>query len=1038
MRLFSSREHCVNIARVSDVSSARASPARVAPGDTYPTLNPLGGDVRKFGVWIAAGVLSAIVSVSASAQRRVTGRIMDTEGQPIAAATVSVEGTALATQTSADGQFTLINVPAPAQTLQVRRIGYRRTTAKLPADATIADVRMERDVLELDQIVVTGQATTVSTQNAANAVAVVNAGELNRVPQANVESALQGKVAGAVITQNSGAPGGGVQVQIRGSNTVNGAYQPLYVVDGVIIDNSAVQIGLNSITGAGSGVTASQDQSVNRVADLNPEDIEDIQILKGPSAGAIYGSRGANGVIVITTKHGQGGAPALAITQRLGTQTLANKYDLRCFTLDQAKAVVAANYPTVTFTPDMYAGCVDPQQLVYGNHFLSYETNMSLRGGTQNSTTTYFMSGTLMHDGGLAVNSGYSKQSLRMNINQLIGSSINLRGSTEIIHSLTERGIFGNDNNNIAPYTIIGATPTFFDPRTIDPTTGKLQKDPYIAGGANVLQDEQEIKTPEDNFRILGNLQGDWTIFTHQRSSLMLSVLGGIDSYNDHARVYSPPDTYIEQSGNISPYPGSIVEGNADAASANLNVSLVDKFTTRFGTATTSAGVRQEHNQFTQDVNRGQGLFPGITDFATAVQTAVTENQSITRTFSYYAQEEFLTLNERLLLTAALNAERSSTNGDTATFYTFPKFAVSYNLPFTPRYVDNVKLRLANGQAGNRVPVNFKYTFLSQLPENGLIGLIPSSQIGLSSVRPEVTTETEGGFDMQLLHGRAQTEFTIYHKKTTGLVLTAAPPPSTGFTSQVINGGSLTNNGIEAGLNVLAIQNRLFTWQSHTTFSHNRGLITSLPVPAFYTGSGFGERTARTKVQVGYAPDEVVAYNGFDSTGANHEQFYGSASPDFEMGFGNDFSAGPFRLSTLIDWRHGGYLADLSQTYLENGTNGQSPITGGNLADTAMNNADQAAYKAGLPAFLEHASFAKLREVTLSYSLNARLTNTLFRGTTKDARLEVSGRNLYTWTHYRGLDPEVSNFGNAPLSRMWDLAPYPPSRQFFFSIAANF
>ena len=989
-------------------------------------------------MWIAAGLLSAAITATASAQRRVTGRVTDTEGQPLGSASVSVQGTAVGAMTDADGRYTLINVPAGAQSLQARRIGYKRVTTPLAAGATTADIRMEKDVLELDQVVVTGQATTVSTQNAANAVTIVTGAEVNRVPQPNIENALQGKIPGAVITQNSGAPGGGVQVQIRGSNTVNGAYQPLYVVDGVIIDNSAVQIGLNSITGAGGGVTSSQDQMVNRVADLNPDDIEDIQVLKGPSAGAIYGSRGANGVIVITTKRGQAGKPAFDITQRLGTQTLANKYNMRCFTYDQAVAEAQADFG-ITLTPKDYAGCVDPQEVLYGNHFLSYETNMSLRGGTQDAGTTYFMSGTVKHDGGLAVNSGYSKQSLRLNLNQLIGSKINLRGSSEILHTLTERGIFGNDNNNIAPYTIIGATPTYFDYRRIDPTTGKLMSDPYIAGGANVLQDAQEIRTPEDVYRLIGNLQGDWNVFTHQNSSLMLSLLGGIDAYNDHSRVYSPPDTYIEQSGNISPFPGSIVEGNADVANANLNASLIHKYTSRWGTATTSAGIRQEHNQFIQSVNRGQGLFPGITNFSTAVQTAVTEGQSLTKTFSYYAQEEFLTASDRLLLTAAVNAERSSTNGDTAKFYAFPKFALSYNVPFTPRGIDNIKFRIANGQAGNRVPVNFKYTFLAQLPENGLVGLIPSSTVGLPTVRPEVTTETEGGVDMQMLHGRAQAELTVYHKKTSGLVLTAAPPPSTGFTAQIINGGSLTNSGVEAGLNILPIQTSRFTWQSHTTFSHNRGLVTSLPVPAFYTGSGFGERTARIKVKTGYAPDEVVAYTGFDSTGKTRlESYYGSASPDYQFGFGNDFSAGPFRLSSLIDWRHGGFIADLSQTYLENGVNGQSAITGGNFADTTMNNADQSNYAKGFPSFLEHGSFAKLREVTLSYSLNPRLTNTLFRGTARDARIELSGRNLYTWTHYRGLDPEVSNFSNAPLSRLWDLAPYPPSRQFFFSINANF
>jgi TonB-linked SusC/RagA family outer membrane protein len=981
------------------------------------------------------GLLVA-ASAAASAQRRVTGRVTDSTGTPIPAATISVQGTTLGALTNAEGQFTVNNVPNGQQTLVARRIGFSRTVMTLPAGATTVDFRMGRDPLQLDEVVVTGQATTVSTQNAANAVSIVSGAELQRAPQPNIENAMQGKIPGAIITQNSGAPGGGLQVTIRGSNTVNGNFLPLYVIDGVILNNDANPIGLNSITGAGGGITSSQDQQVNRIADLNPDDIADIQVLKGPSAGAIYGSRGANGVVIITTKRGQAGRPAFDITQRVGTQTLGHHYDMRCFTFDQAVAEAQTDFG-ITLTPDMYAGCVDPQETLYGNHFLSYETNAALRGGTGDANTTYFMSGTVKHDGGLAVNSGYTKQSLRLNLNQLIGSKLTLTGSSEILHTLTERGISGNDNNNIAPYTIFGTTPTYFDFSRIDPTTGKLVADPFIKGGANPLQDQQEIRTPEDVYRLVGNVQANWSIFNSARQTLSLNALGGVDAYNDHARVYSPPDTYIEQSHNIDPYPGTIVEGNTDAVNANLNASLIDKFSTHFGTATTSVGLRQEHTSNIQGGVRGEGLFPGITNYTTAVQTGVFETQNITRSFSYFAQEEFLTLQDRLMLTAAVNAERSSTNGDTARFYAFPKFAASYNVPFTPRGVDNIKLRIANGQAGNRVPVNFKYTFLNTVLENGIVGLRPSATLGLSSVKPEVTNETEGGFDIQFLHGRAATQVTFYKKRTTGLVLQSGLPPSSGFTTQIINGGSMTNSGQEIGLDLLPFENHWFTWQSHTTFSHNRGLVTSLPVPAFYTGSIFSERYGRTKVQVGYAPDEVVAYNGFNADGSRHETFYGSESPDFEMGFGNDFSHGPFRLSSLVEWRHGGYLADLSQSYLED-QSGQSGITGGNFANTTMDSLDQANFKKGFAVYTEHASFAKLRELTLSYSLNPRLTNTLFRGTAKDARLELSGRNLYTWTHYRGLDPEVSNFSNSPLSRMQDLAPYPPSRQFFFSINANF
>jgi TonB-linked SusC/RagA family outer membrane protein len=989
--------------------------------------------VRKLGFLVLTLLLTVLVSPDASAQRRVTGRVTATTGEPVQGVNVKVQGTTIGTYTADDGRFTLINVPAGSQVLTVRRIGYKRVTGILPATQDAMDFKLERDVLQLEAQVITGQATTVSTQNAANAVTVVTNEEVNRVPQPTVENALQGKVPGAVITQNSGAPGGGVQVQIRGSNTVNGAYQPLYVVDGVIVNNSSIQTGLNSITGAGGGITTSQDQMVNRIADLNPEDIETIEILKGPSAGAIYGSRGANGVIVITTKRGQTGRPSLNVVQRLGTQTLANKYDMRCFTFAEA-VPVAASFG-VTLTQADYAGCVDPQEQLFGNHDFSYETAASLRGGSE--ATTYFASASVKHDGGLTQNSGYTKQSLRFNLTQTLGSSLSLRGNSEILHTLTERGVFGNDNNNIAPYTVIGETPTFFDFSRRDPATGDYMFNPY-AGGINILQDQAAIRTPEDVYRMLGNVSANWAAFSSPNQTLSFDVLGGLDAYTDHGRIFSPPNTYIEQSGNISPYPGTVVDNNSNSINANLNASIVHKYLFNWATATTSAGVRQEHSEFRQAVNRGQGLFPGITNFSTAVQTASTQNQDITRTLSYYAQEEFLTLGERLLLTAAVNAERSSTNGDTAKFYAYPKFSASYNVPTLPRGIDNFKVRLAIGTAGNRVPSGFKYTTLTNLLENGIVGLRPSTIVGLSTVYPEITTETEGGFDAQFLGGRAGTEVTFYHKVTRDLVLASGLAPSTGFATANINGGKLQNNGVEIGLNLLPIQNDRITWQSRTAFSRNRGKVLSLPVPAFYTGSGFGTRTARVKVQEGFAQDEVVSFAGFDSTGARFEKHYGSASPDFTMGFSNDFTVGAFRLSTLIDWRKGGWLADLSQTYLEYGVNGQSAIVGGNFADTSMNRIDQSTYASGFPAFLEHGSFAKLREVTLSYSLNKNLANTLFRGAAREVRLELSGRNLKTWTNYRGLDPEVSNFGNAPLNRLWDLAPYPPSRQFFFSIDATF
>src|SRR4051812_3615806 len=188
-----------------------------------PSISFLGGDVRKFGNWVLALLLVLLSSAEASAQRRVTGRVTGTTGEPVQAASVNVQGTTIGAYTTEDGRYTLNNVPAGAQVLVVRRIGFRRLAQPLQANSDVLDVRLEKDVLQLETQVITGAATSVASRNAANAITVVNGAEVNRVPQPTIENGLQGKVPGAVITQNSGAPGGGIQVQIRGSNTVNGA-----------------------------------------------------------------------------------------------------------------------------------------------------------------------------------------------------------------------------------------------------------------------------------------------------------------------------------------------------------------------------------------------------------------------------------------------------------------------------------------------------------------------------------------------------------------------------------------------------------------------------------------------------------------------------------------------------------------------------------------------------------------------------------------------------------------------------------------------
>src|SRR5229473_5176294 len=268
---------------------------------------------------LALATLVGVAAVSAQ-QRQITGRVTSgATNEPVAGVTVSVTGTAFAAVTNAEGRYA-IAAPAGAVTLVFRRIAFKRREVAVPADQNAADVTLDPDVFNLEAVVVTGQATGVERRNAAIATTNVTGEETSRVPAPSIDRALAGRVPGAIISQNSGAPGGGTQIQLRGNNTVIGNPDPLFVVDGVIYSDVALPTGLFTVTGssANRGNGELQDDPVNRLADLNPNDVESTEILRGAAASSIYGSKAANGVIVIKTNHGRAGKPRATITQSLG------------------------------------------------------------------------------------------------------------------------------------------------------------------------------------------------------------------------------------------------------------------------------------------------------------------------------------------------------------------------------------------------------------------------------------------------------------------------------------------------------------------------------------------------------------------------------------------------------------------------------------------------------------------------------------------------------------------------------------------------
>ena len=285
----------------------------------------------KRGFFFLVGLCSCACASVANAQRTVTGRVLEAStNQPVAGAQVSVLGTLAGALADDAGKFS-VRVASGPITLSVRRIGYKRKDVPLPANQDTITVMLIRDVLNLEQVIITGQATGVERRNLASAVSVVNGTDLNRVQSQTVESALQGKVAGANISANSGAPGGGLQIQLRGTTSIIGNSEPLYVIDGIPASNAAVPGGTNAISGASTGISSDEDNAANRLADLNPNDIENIEVLKSAAATAIYGSRATHGVVVVTTKRGKAGQTRYNVTQRMGSQSATRLLSSRHF-----------------------------------------------------------------------------------------------------------------------------------------------------------------------------------------------------------------------------------------------------------------------------------------------------------------------------------------------------------------------------------------------------------------------------------------------------------------------------------------------------------------------------------------------------------------------------------------------------------------------------------------------------------------------------------------------------------------------------------
>ena len=994
---------------------------------------------KRIGLLMAALLFNA---VGAWAQggggvRQVTGVVTATGAGPISGVNITVTGTAFAALSHDDGRYS-VNAPAGAATLVFRRIGFKRKEVPVAADQATADVQLDQDIFNLEAVVVTGQQTGVERRNAAISSTTLAGADVTAVPSPALDRALQGRVPGAYIQQNSGAPGGGTQVQIRGSNTVVGSADPLYVVDGVIVSDASISSGLFAVTASGNPQSTrndgeKQDDPVNRITDLNPNDIESYQILRGAAATSIYGSKGVNGVIIITTKRGQSGKPQASITQRLGFSELERGPGTRSFTVAEALNQFGDTALIQSYEVNGVLPTYDHLRELAGSKPLANETQIDLSGGS--SGTRYFLSGGVKNDGGIIQNTGAQRQSIRANVDQNFADRLTVSLSSSFSRTTTQRGFTNNDNSGASVTYAIAYIPGFVPLEPVNgvyPNPGGLS---YI--GANPLQSTALGHNDETALRFVGGLNLKWQAVQTAHQSLSIVAAGGTDFVHQKDDILAPPELYFEQA---QATPGRSVLNNADGRNLNWNLNGIHTLTSASWTATTSAGLQWEDRSLSRSRLIGSGLLPGQENVTQGSVLQGFEENTHERTVALYGQEEWLGMDQKLLLSGSVRAERSSANGDVNKYYFFPSVRGSYRVPGLLGQGNDVKFRLAYGETGNQPLFGQKFTTLQGgVVIGGNVGTSVGAVAGDPTIRPELTKEIEGGVDASLWGGRGDLELTLYTRTTSDLLVPVTPPPSSGFSLAFVNGGKIRNQGLEVGLGVTPVRQPSFNWLFRTTFTslRNKVLELNLPIPACQQTSdtiacgfrpanaGYGLAFGEFFVQRGRPITQII---GTDANGNTIS--LGPVNPKFRWSFYNEFTYHRASVSFLWDWQDGGVAQN--QTLSLYDCNVLAPDdgqpSGQARVDACLNTGDAR-------PFVQSTSFLKLRSAEIALDLPERLAA---RFGAKSARLSVEGVNLITITNYFGYDPEVSNYGAQSITRNIDLGPYPPSRQFFISIKAGF
>lgn len=1014
-------------------------------------------------------LLATFTFTAALAQRKISGTVTDDKQVPLIGATVAVKGTIVAVRTDAAGKFSL-TVPANENTLVISYVGMNRREVNISNTNSIS-VSLTPTGGTLSDVVVVGYGHA-RRANLTTAQTSVSAKQIGETVNTTVEQAIQGRSAGVYVTQNSGQPGGGISVNIRGISSLNGT-QPLYVIDGVQLQNSDVSYGNSS--------------SSNPLSGLNPSDIEDIQILQGPSATAIYGSRGTNGVILITTKRGKAGDFKINYAYQYNLQTPPQH--LHVMNLQQYAqmvgeyhAIAGGTTPGEFLDPSLLGAGTDWQSELFNNAAMN-KHQLNLSGGSNN--TTYYMSGEYLKQQGVALGSGFNRASFRLNLDNkprewaTIGANLSFNQTNE---NLTTTNYGDAQSPLIA--NALGLTPQIPVKNLngswggSDPVNGANQYAPINPVALASLITNKNMRR-----QFLGGLNLGITLTKGLtfRSSLNGNIGNGITTY------YTP--TY-----NIDQWHYNTLASleNDSYSSWYWNWNELVEYTRQIGKHNFTVMASHEAQE-----SEWKALNVGRTGFLTNTILDVNAGNPTSATNSGgtypWSMESYLgrinyNYDNRYLLTGTFRRDGSPNFGADKRWGNFPSVSAAWRVSqekfFDVPAISELKIRYETGLTGNQGSGSGIYAPMNTGATPWGTGFIPSTFTN-PKLQWEATMTNDVGLNLGLFKDKLNIEADYYVKKTDNLILQASLPWYMGTNGSpgsvgapLVNTGSLKTKGWNLTLNTVNINNKNFRWESNFNLSHFSTVITSLNSDnAFIDRTSWWMNNWTQRAAIGYAPwlfrgyieeglfksvDEIaksavpvdnsgnrrpidqntglwvgdVKYkdiNGDGKIDIKDMTNIGNPWPKLTGGFTNTFSYKSFDLSILIIGSYGNSIynfiaaqasnpnnINLSRNLLVGAmdyarvitdANGKPALANPGTTVPRMSNnsvANDNNYGKITNRFVEDGSYLRLKNISLSYNVPAKYIG--YTKVIKALKATVGAQNLYTLTHYKGYDPEVGAY----------------------------